>query len=78
MCKMTPISVRLNLQNLILISCSVLELLRKVSQGGGISPPGTIGLVDQFENVSVQSTPRSTQMIFDKTPDKSRLEQVPV
>ena len=31
MCKMTPISVRLNLKNFILISCAVLELLRKVS-----------------------------------------------
>ena len=45
MCKMTPISVRLNLKNFILISCAVLELLRKVSQGGGIRPPpGEIGL----------------------------------
>ena len=34
MCKMTPISVRLNLKNSILMSCGVLELLRKVSQGG--------------------------------------------
>ena len=33
--QMTPIGVRLNLKNLILISCAVLELLRKVSQGGG-------------------------------------------
>ena len=40
MWKMTPISVRLNLKNFILISCAVLELLRKVSQGGG----GEIGL----------------------------------
>ena len=39
MCKMTPISVRLNWKNFILISCAVLELLRKVSQGGGIRPP---------------------------------------
>ena len=38
-CKMTPINVGLNLENLILISCAVLELLRKVSQGGGICPP---------------------------------------
>ena len=46
MCKMTPISVRLNLKNFILMSCAVLELLRKVSQGGGICPPppGEIGL----------------------------------
>ena len=36
MCKMTPISVGLNLENFILISCVVLELLGKVSQGGGI------------------------------------------
>ena len=43
MCKMTPISVGLNLENFILISCAVLELLRKVSQGGRI-PPGEIGL----------------------------------
>ena len=44
MCKMTPISVRLNLQNFILISFAVLELLRKVSQGGGGIPPAEIGL----------------------------------
>ena len=47
MCKMTPISVGLNLENFILISCAVLELLRKVSQGGGggiCPPPGEIGL----------------------------------
>ena len=31
--KMTPIGVRLNLKNLILVSCAVLESLRKVSQG---------------------------------------------
>ena len=46
MCKMTPISVRLNLKNFILISSAVLELLRKVSHGGsGIRPPGEIGLL---------------------------------
>ena len=39
MCKMTPIGVKLNLKNFILISFAVLELLRKVSQGGGIPPP---------------------------------------
>ena len=46
MCRMTLISVRLNLKNFILISCAVLELLRKVSRGGGICPPpqGEIGL----------------------------------
>ena len=45
MCKRTPISVGLNLENFILISCAVLELLRKVSRGGGIRPsPGEIGL----------------------------------
>ena len=46
MWKMTPISVRLNLKNFIFISCAVLELLRKVFQGGGIRPPppGEIGL----------------------------------
>ena len=45
-CKMTPISVRLNLKNFILISCAVLELLRKVSQGGrNPPPPGEIGLI---------------------------------
>ena len=44
MCKMTPISVRLSLKNFILISCAVLELLRKVSQGGEICPSGEIGL----------------------------------
>ena len=41
---MTPISVGLNLENFILISCAVLELLRKVSQGGNPLPPGEIGL----------------------------------
>ena len=35
MWQMTPIGVRLNLKNLILISCGVTELLRKVSGGGG-------------------------------------------
>ena len=45
MCKMTPISVGLNLENFILISCAVLELLRKVSQGAeSAPPPGEIGL----------------------------------
>ena len=34
-----PIGVRLNLKNFILISFAILELLRKVSQGGGIRPP---------------------------------------
>ena len=44
MCKMTPINVRLNLKNFISISCAVLELLRKVSQGVESTPPGEIGL----------------------------------
>ena len=45
MCKMTPISVGLNLENFILISCAVLELLKKVTQGGrNPPPPGEIGL----------------------------------
>ena len=46
MCKMTPISVKLNLKNFILIPCAVLELLRKVTLGGGRNPPlpGEIGL----------------------------------
>ena len=39
MCKMTPIRVRLNLKNFILISCAILELLRKVSQGAESAPP---------------------------------------
>ena len=39
-----PISVRLNLKNFIFISCAVLELLRKVSQGVESAPPGEIGL----------------------------------
>ena len=43
MCKMTPINVRLNLKNFILISCVVLELLREVSQG--VQSPGEIGLI---------------------------------
>ena len=33
MCKMTPIGVRLNLKNFILISFAVMELLRKLSRG---------------------------------------------
>ena len=51
MCKMTPISVRLSLKNFILISCAVLELLRKVSQGGRNPPPppGEIGLSIEIE-----------------------------
>ena len=46
MSKTTPIGVRLNLKNFILISCAVMELLRKVSQGGRNPPPppGEIGL----------------------------------
>ena len=43
MCKMAPRSVRLNLKNFILISCAVLELLRKVSRGA--ESPGEIGLM---------------------------------
>ena len=41
-----PIGVRLNLKNFILISCAVMELLRKVSQGEAESAPptGEIGL----------------------------------
>ena len=42
-CKMTPIGVRLNLKNFILIPCAVLELLRKVSQGGAESAPPPLG-----------------------------------
>ena len=39
------ISVRLILKNFILISCTVLELLRKSpGGGGGFRPPGQIGL----------------------------------
>ena len=48
MCKMTPIGVRLNLKNFILISCGVTELLRKASPGERIPPsplPGEIGLI---------------------------------
>ena len=43
MYKVTPIGVKLNLKNFTLISCGVMELLRKVSQGEGI-PPGEVGL----------------------------------
>ena len=41
MCKMTPIGVRLNLKNFILISCTVMELLKKVSRGAesALPPP---------------------------------------
>ena len=51
MCKMTPINVRLNLKYFILISCAVLELLRKVSRGAEWSPPlpGDIGLSNDSE-----------------------------
>ena len=50
MCKMIPISVGLNLKNFILISCAVLKLSKKVSQGGRIRPPppGKIGLRDSY------------------------------
>ena len=46
MCKMTPISVRLNLKIFLLISFAVLELLKKVSQGrrNPPPPPGEIAL----------------------------------
>ena len=51
MCKMTPIRVKLNLKNFILISCAVLELLRKVSQWGrNLPPPGEIGLT-KYQNL---------------------------
>ena len=43
MCKMTPIGLRLNLKNFILLFCAVLEFSRKVSQGGESAPP-EIGL----------------------------------
>ena len=39
MCNMILISVGLNLENFILISCTVLELLRNVSQRGRNPPP---------------------------------------
>ena len=35
---------KIKLKTFILISCAVLELLRKVSQGGAFRPPGEIGL----------------------------------
>ena len=34
-----PHKCKINLKNFILTSCAVLELLRKVSQGGGIRNP---------------------------------------
>ena len=43
MCKMTPIGVRLNLKNFMLISCGVKELL-SLPGGGILPPPGEIGL----------------------------------
>ena len=52
MCKITPIGARSNFKKIILISCGVTELLRKVSlegEGGRISP-GSVGL-KQFRNV---------------------------
>ena len=63
MCEMTPISVRLNLKNFILISCAVLELLRKVSQGGrNPPPPGEIGLSQLYKAETVSVRPlRSLQ-----------------
>ena len=56
MCKITPISVRLNLKNFILLSCAVLELLRKVSQEGRNPPPppGEIGLIDHLEVIGIR------------------------
>ena len=47
MCKMTPISVRLNLKTFILLSCTVLELLKSLKGGAEFVPPpptGEIGL----------------------------------
>ena len=53
MCKMTPISVRLNLKNFILISFAVLELLRKV--GIRPPPPGEIGLNRKIHNSTAET-----------------------
>ena len=39
-----PHKCEIKLEKFLFISCAVLELLRKVSQGGGIRPPGEIGL----------------------------------
>ena len=39
-----PHRCNIKLKNFILISCAVMELLRKVSQGGGPPLPGKIGL----------------------------------
>ena len=43
---MIPIGVRLNLKNFILLSYAVFELLRKVSQGGGIRSLMFIAILD--------------------------------
>ena len=79
MCKMTPIGVRLDLKNFILISCAVLELLRKVSQGegGGIRPLGEIGLNsianEHFheESIFVQWTENLTRRQEEKRTKKT-------
>ena len=65
MCKMTPISVRLNLKNFIWISCAVLELLRKVSQGGQNLPPGEIGLRSVSEDL-ISNKQKRTKRIYQK------------
>ena len=52
MCKMTPISSGLNLENFILISCAVLELSRKVSQEERNPPPGEVGLNELQQTIS--------------------------
>ena len=45
MCKTTPKGARLNFKKFMSITWGVTELLRKVSQGGRIPPPGQVGLI---------------------------------
>ena len=85
MCKMTPIGVRLNLKNFLLISFAVLELLRKVSQGGGSVPPREIGLKYRRKCISrnskgplkvAKSKYFAKQIIYSFSPDCKILNDV--
>ena len=79
MCKMTPISVRLNWKNFILISYAVLELLRKVSQGVESAPlPGEIGLMDsnrKFLREHLLSPDRNKRLKIIPCSDLSELKE---
>ena len=50
-CKMTPIAVRSNLKSSILISCAVMELLRKSSRGAESAPPPPVEIGLKYEHI---------------------------